>query len=149
MALQRRVGIDDAQAVWADHAHAIPLDDGDQLFLHRHALRSDLAEAGGDRDHAFDALLAALLDNAGNVLGGNYNHGQVDRAGHIEHAGVGFFAQNFAGLGVDRVDVAGEAMFEHVEEHGMAQLRWVRAGADDGDRTRIEELVQIEGAIGK
>ena len=147
--LQRRVGVDDAQAVRADHAYAVAPDDGDQFFLHRHALRSHLTEAGRDCDHALDALLAALLDNACNEFGGNHNHGQVDRAGDVEHAGIGLFAQDLVGLGVDRVDLAGKAMLEHVEEHGIAQLRWVRAGADDGYGARIEELVQVERAIGR
>jgi hypothetical protein len=78
------VGVDDAHAVGSDDPHSGFAGDAEQFLLHLLAGGAGLSEAGGDDDHAVNALLGALAGGLHRQLGGHDDDGQVHRAVDVE-----------------------------------------------------------------
>ena len=135
----RRVGVGDAQAVGAHHAHAGGAGGAHQLVLADATLRADLTEPGADHDESVHALLRALFDHVHDRLGAHRHHGQVDLVGDVQHRRVGAHAHHGPGLGVHRVDGALELTAQEVAQGGLTDGVRGPAGTDDGDRFREEQ----------
>jgi hypothetical protein len=108
------------------------------------AFGPDLGEAGGEHHRELRLLLDDLLEGGYGVA--DQDGGHVDVRGHVEDAAVALHAVDLVAVGVD-------------EEHGRARLlgpapdlgRHRRIGpagvvrrADDGDRLRGEERVEVD-----
>jgi hypothetical protein len=100
------VGVDHAQAVGADDAHAGGPGRGDQLPLGDPPLRAGLAEPAGDHHQSLDPLAPACLDDAGHLVGRHGDHGEVDVIGDRLDVGVGRDPPDVPRAGVHRVDRA-------------------------------------------
>ena len=86
-----------------------------------------------------DAGLGALFDDAGDLIAGYGDDGQVDLVGDVDDGGVGLDAGDGRGGGVDRVEGSAEVAVDQVGEDLVADGAWFLAGADDGDAARLEE----------
>ena len=135
-------GVHDAQAVGADDADAVAAGCLEDLALELDALGPDLLEPGADDDHALDAGLAALLDEAGGGLGRGHDDGEVDRLPDRADRRVGLDAQDRGPGGVHRVDRAAERRRQQVPQDGAADRPLLLRGADDGDRAGMEDRIE-------
>jgi hypothetical protein len=128
-----------SQAVRTDDANAVALCGRAGASFEFGARRPGFAETRTDDDGRLDAGAAAFLDQA--------RHGCCRRADDCE---IGTLAQRVdAGharvtlhrvvLGIDRVQIALEASFDHVASQERADRIAPLAGADDGHRLRFEE----------
>ena len=136
----RPVGVDHAQAVRPDDAHAVLAGGDDQRPLRvEPGIVAALAESSGDHDQPVHAFRRALLDDRRYRVGRNADDGEVDRVGHIGDRGVGAHARDVPGLLVDREQLAVEAHSQQVAKHQVADLGLVVARADDSDRRREEQ----------
>ena len=116
--------------------------DFDQFPFPLQPLAPGLAETGADDDDGRNPFLAALLQHGRHEAIGDDDHRQVHRVGDVQHGGVGWQAQDLAGPGVDRVEVALVAAFFKISQHRVAQFLRVAGSADDGDRFGMEECVE-------
>ena len=73
---------------------------------------------------------------------GEDDDGQVDRIGNLANIAIGADAGDGLGPGVDRVEGAGEAAFEDIDEDVVADLAGDGGGADNRHRGRVEECVE-------
>jgi hypothetical protein len=110
----------------------------DGRLLQLGARGARLGEAGGEHHDRAHAALAALLDDARNVLGGCRDHCQVDRLGQVEHRSEGRDALHQVGVVVDRVDRAAEPVVQQVAEHLGTQSASALARPDHRDRGRCQ-----------
>ena len=80
VALRRDVGcgVDHAEAIRPDHAHAAAVGAQEQLALHRHAVAADLREARGDHHQPFDALASTGIDGVDALRGRNGEDRQIN-----------------------------------------------------------------------
>ncbi len=134
-----RVRVHEAHAVGSDHPHAGVADLLEQCRFQAPALFAGLTEAGRDDDDAFDALGDAVVDGPGHRSRRHGNHGEIDGAVDVGEAGVAANALDFGGRRIHGQDRAAKAGRDEVVEDLRADLAALAAGADDRDRTRLEE----------
>ena len=72
-------GVDDAEGVRADDAHAVRAGLPDQFALALPPGGAALGVSGGEHDQSLDAVLAAVGDDVGHLLGGDGDDREVDR----------------------------------------------------------------------
>ena len=90
----------DAQAVRADHAHVPATCLFQDLPLQLGACRASLLEACGNHDGPAHPALGALPDHIRHGRRRCDDNREIDRGGHVCHAGVGFDAQHVVRLGL-------------------------------------------------
>ena len=83
-----RTGINDTKTIRADHAHAVILDDLQQLQFALLSLLADLRKPGGDHDQSPHTLFTTLPGNLGNIVLGDNDNRQIDRIGHVQHGRI-------------------------------------------------------------
>jgi hypothetical protein len=108
--------------------------------LARAALRSRLAEAGGqddERAHALGGTSARCVEHGGS---GDGDDGELDRTRDVGQPLEGPQLGDGPGVGVDRVDRPGEARRDEVAHDGAADGPQPPRGADDGDRRGREHV---------
>lgn len=112
-------------------------------------LEAALGVPGGDHDEPLHAVLAALGDDLGDVLGRYGDDREVDRAVDVAHRAVGGHPVEFLlllgeGL-VHGVQAAGEPGVADVAEEAAAHAARRAPGADDGDRAGREQPLHGPG----
>ncbi len=135
-------GVQDAERSGADQPH--PVGAG---AAHQGAL--GLLGVAGREDHeSLHAVLAAVGEHPVDLLGGDGEHGEVDRPGYAAQRAVRGHPGQFGGaLGqrvVDGVQRSGEAAGPQPAQDLAARAAGPAAGADDGDRARGEQ--PLDGA---
>ena len=80
---------------------------------------------------------------AGDELGRNREHRDVDVAWNVLDALVRLQPHDLVGGRVDRVDLPLVAAVDQVLHHRVADLAGLRRGADDGDRLRLHDAVHV------
>ncbi len=144
-------GVDEAEGVGADDAHAVRAGLPDQFALAVAALGATLGVPGGEDDEALHAVLPAVGDDGGHLLGGDRHNGQGDGLLDVAYRAVGGHALRAQPRGarregpVDRVRTAGEAALQDVAQGGAAHAAGLAAGADDGDRPGGEQPLHGAG----
>jgi hypothetical protein len=138
----------DPQAVGTDdpHAVAVSLIDPDDIFLQAPPLWTRFPKPGGDDDESFHSGPAAGVDDPRHGCGGGYDDGQIDRSGYGADVGPAGASQDRIPVriyGIDRPIARRQGVFQNRPSERPLLIR----GADDGDRRRIEELLQITHAI--
>ncbi len=101
------------------------------------------ASANPDADHheRLHALREAGVHDLVDARGRDGDHGEVDLVGDVGDRGVGPHSAHRPGLGVDRVDRAGEVGAQQVRQHGVADLGRVGGRPDHRDRRRMQHVV--------
>jgi hypothetical protein len=139
---------DQAHAVGADQSGATRPRDRHQLGLTGGALVAGLGEARGD-DHA-------AADTGGRRLAhgrhqGRSRHGQdgdVGRRRRRRDGRIGEPPEHFGPAGVDRQDVAGEAVAEQEVHDAAAELVLAVGRPEDGDRARVQDALDVDARHG-
>jgi len=108
------MGVDHTHAVGADDAHAALAGDAISSRCNVAAGGAGLGKAGGDHDHAVDALLGALAGGGHDQLGRDDDHGEVDWARNVQDRLVGVKPTARRRRRVDRVDRAVEPAVHQV-----------------------------------
>jgi len=107
------------------------------------AFGADLGKAGGQHQHAFDALGNAVPDGHFHAGHRREDDGLVHRAGDIGDAGKSRQALDFgSAAAVDRVQPALKAGLDQEAQHPAADAVGVRGGADDSHRGGREERAE-------
>ena len=91
---------------------------------------------------ACDALLRAVVDDAGHGGGRRHDHGQIHGLGYLRDMLVGLDAQHAGPLRIDREDCAAERAGDQVPENGAAHAAGGFGGADDRDSLGGEEYIE-------
>ena len=146
VALRLDGGPHDPQAVGADDPHPVGLVDPEDLLLQASSLFARFPETGGDDDEPFHTGPAAGVDDPRNGGGGGRDDGQIDRSGHGADVGPAGASQDRLPIRIDRIDRS-VARGQRVFQDGPSERPLLLRCADDGDRRRIEELLQITHAI--
>jgi len=104
----RGIGAEDAHGIGPHDADAVFAGDGKHLLFQRCALRTGLAETGGDDHRGPYARGGAIPHRPGHQFLGHDDHGQVDGAGDNGKAFIHFPAEPGPSLGIDRINNAVE-----------------------------------------
>ena len=88
-----------------------------------------------------------LLDHAVHVRGRRRDHDELRRLGEVAHGGRGRDAQDRGALPVHQRDRTAVAPGQRALRQPVSPLAWVGRGADDRDRTRVEETRQRVGVV--
>jgi len=140
--VQRRVRVNDAQAVRPDDANAVLLGDLDDFLLALGPFDAGFAEPGADDHHRLDALLPTLTQRRRHRVVGDHDHSQIGRLRQAQHRVIRLVAGNLCGTGVDRVDVPPEAGLDDVGQHRIAELARLRARTNDRDCVWFEKSLK-------
>ena len=138
-----RAGHDEAEAVGADDADVAVLCGLRDALFQRGALFADFFEAGRDDDDGGDAQVGALFDQVGHEARRDGDDDQVGQRIDLGQIGVGGVTEDFVGLGIDRVDGAGEPGVGQVFDQFVADLAGGLAGSDDCDGSRRKEGLHL------
>ena len=139
------IRVRDAQRVRPDHAHPVGPGLLGEPTLGAHAVRPGVGEPRADHDERLDALGQAGVHDLAHPGRRHGDHREVDVVGDVGDGRVGPHPAHRPGLGVDRVDGAGEVAAQQVQQHGVADLRGVGGGADHGHRARVQHVVHAAG----
>ncbi len=132
-------GVEDAEAIRADEPGPRLAAHLDQLALARGALPPGLGEARGHHQERPRPRRGAVARGGDHPLGGHREDRQIDRAREPLDRPVGAHRLDHVGVLVDRVDRAGEARAQQVAEDLPADRPPLPRGADQRDRSRLEE----------
>ncbi len=131
--------VQDPEAVRPDQPHARFPADRDQLLLPVDAGGAGLPEPRRDHDQRRNALRSTASGDLGDLLGGNRDHRQVQRARHLLDLGIGSNRLDHVGARVDRMDDPAEAGREQVVEDLAADGAAPSRGSDHGDGAGLEK----------
>ncbi len=136
-------GVDHAERVGTDHAHAEPAGATHESALPLEPLGAELGVPGGEHHHPLHPVRPALVDHLGHPVGGHGHHGEVDgsvdlgqRAARGNTVDVGEVRGEG---GVDGVQRAGEAAVAQVLQHAAADAARSAAHSDHGHRPGREQ----------
>ena len=113
---------DEAEAVGADETHVAGAGDAGDFGFQRRAFRAFIGEFGGDDDGGAHADGGGLRHEALHEMAGDGHDHHVRRGGGGGEVGVGFEAEQLRAVRVDRVDRAGEIMFQQQAVEPAAEL---------------------------
>jgi hypothetical protein len=133
----------DAKAVGADETDAVFFRHRFQRILERGTRRARLAEAGRQHNGVTDAALPAFFHDLRDGRRRRRNQRQLRNRRQFAGAGVAAFAVDRLVLRVDRIDLALIARMTQVPEQGAGDRVLALAGAEDRDRTGVEQGAQI------
>ena len=137
-------------------AHAVGAGDGEpglgdggrEIRRQRAALGTiGLLEAGGHDGGAARARRRALAQHRGNGFGGRQDHQMIGRLGHVGEVAIAASAPDFIARRVERIDRALVAVVDEIAVDARGPGAGLVAGADDGDVARVEQRVNLVGAI--
>ncbi len=139
--------VGDAEAVGADEdGSGGPHPVGDRP-LAGHARGPGLGEARGDGDDRLRPAGQRVVDGGFEARAGNRDHHQFDGFADRGEGGGGGPAEDGAAAPVDQVHGPPVGGAQGLGGHGVAVLRRIVAGADDGDRAGVEECGQITAHV--
>ncbi|MNT05202.1 hypothetical protein D3C72_1398150 [compost metagenome] len=134
--------VDQAQRVRAQQAHAGAPRGGHQLGLHGNAGAAHFGEASAEQDGRGHAALTQRRHHFQHLPGRHGDNGHVRHFGQRGDRRPGLQSLHLAAVGIDRQDAPGIAKAAHGGDRPAADARGVVRGADDGDRTRIQQFFQ-------
>ena len=140
----RRVGVQQAHAVRADHPHAVAAHLVGQGVLQRAPVAAGFGKPCGDDHDRSDAGGGAVVHDAEHRRRGNGDDRQVD-AGQFPGRRVHLRASHFSGMRVHGVHGAREAGCRDRVKHPPADVRRIARGADHGDGARREQRTNRRG----
>ena len=141
---ERHPVVQEALGVGAEDRHVeLPRDVGDLALARRPGLAPLLAEPGADDDRGPHPLPPARPKRGGDVLGRNGDDGEVHRPRQRVHRGMARDAGDLVVAPAHRVERAVEPVQGHRLHDAPADDRAVRRRADEGDRTRPEQGIQV------
>ena len=133
------MGVDDAEAVRAEHGEAGLGTDRRQFLLAGEPLGASLDESAGPDDAGPDAGGGAFANHGADNGGGHGEDGEIGRHGQVRHARVAAQAGDRLAAAVDRKDRAGRGEFEE-EAHGRPpDIARLVGGSDHRDRARRQQ----------
>lgn len=103
------IGVEKAQTVRTDHAHAVAANFFQQGLLARASFGADLGETGGDDDRRAHTALRAIINDAADGVSWNRDHGQVGSLRQRAEARISFQRSDLSGFWIHRIDVAAKA----------------------------------------
>jgi hypothetical protein len=130
-----------ADAVGADEACEVRFCRRQNPFLQRAAFGA--AEPGAKDHDRLGAAARELIDQFGHRGGWRRNDGQVGGGRQLRDAGIAGHTRYGLVFRIDERDVALEAAVPQIAEHHFADGAVTIAGADEGDRRRLEEAIEI------
>jgi len=136
------VHIHDAHAVGSDHPDSPASDELGQDPLPFDPFAADFTEPRRDDHEPANAPLGARLDHRLNMLFGDDDDGEVHRAGEVVHGRKGGDRADRAGVGIHRVEGAGEAAADQTGDCFMADGAGAAGGTDDGDGLGTEDGIE-------
>ncbi len=80
-----------------------------------------------------------FLHRAGTKFRRDREHRNVDFLRHVEHARIRLAPEDFIGLRMNRINLAGVAAVDEILHHRVADLAVLRRRADHRDRARIHD----------
>ena len=134
---------DVAEAVGAEHAHAVGLGDGAHFLLELLAGFAGLSEAGTHDHGAADPRLAAVAHGVRHGFGRDRDDRQIDFAGHLSDRRVGVDALDRLRRYADRIDGALVVCPDQVVQQDVADRALAVGGADHGDALGVEQPLQV------
>jgi hypothetical protein len=137
------MGDDQTHAVRSHQPCAALARDRDQLGLARRALVAGLGEAGGDDDAAPDARRGRLPHGRHERRARHRQDGDVGWRRRGGDRGIGAASEHLGPAGVDRQDLAGEAVPQQEVHDAPAELVLAVGGAEDRDRARMQDAVDL------
>ncbi len=135
----RGVGVHEAKAVRADHAHVVPAHLLEQQLLPLTALGPGLGEARGDDDERLDASAGAILDDLGNGRRRHRDDRQIHGSTDRRHRRIGLHRVHGRRLRVDWIDRTGELAAQQRSEDAVSDGAGITGGAHDGDRPGMKQ----------
>ena len=133
------------QRLRADHPHPVGAGVRDEPALCGRAVGPGVGEPAAEHDQCLDPLGQAGGRDAAHAGRWDGDHGEVHVAGDVGDRGIRVDTTDGAGLGVDRVDRAGEVAPQQVQQHRVADLGGVGGGADHRDRPWVQHVVHAAG----
>ena len=135
--------IQDTEAVRTDEAHALFVDQFDELFFKFGTGGVDFFETGGNADEGFDAFFGAFFGRLKDEFARNDDDCEVHITGNVFDGGVGFDSQHFRGFRVDRVDRAAFEGVQQVLQNVVSAGLRLRGSSNNRDGFRIEQRVKF------
>ena len=105
-------------------------------------------EAGRQHMHEPDTLSGALFDGVFGSRSADADNGKIHRFRYLEDGAIAFIAEDGFGLGMHRVNPAGETLPDAPVDVGVAAVPGVSpfgAGANHGNRLRDETACADQG----
>ena len=137
----RRIGVDDADAVRPDDPHPVPSSCGRQLTLAFRAFGADFGEAATDHDQPASTLRRAVGHERRNLVRGDGDDAEVDHTWDLGDRSERGKTFDGVALRVHRIDRATKSCLEHAVDDFVADGAGAPAGADHGDRFRPHEVL--------
>ena len=138
----RGIGVEHAHAIGPHHPHSVTLHDLHELALSLDSLASDFPKSGGDNDESANAGFTAFFGYSEDVLLRHDDDGEVHLLADSRERRCGADGSDGGGFRIDRENRAGESMADEVGEHLVADGVWSSGGANDRDRSRLQNGVE-------
>ena len=140
--VERQPGVEQAEAVRPQQAHAGGPGDADHAGLRRRPGCIDLGKAGGQHDDVFHPARGQIGHRIDRDVRRNRDNRHIRHRRQIGHAGVAAQAQHFVAARINRVDRPGEALLAHQVDRPATDAGWLRGGAQHGHRVWAEHAGQ-------
>lgn len=127
------------------HAHSVGADLGRKRFFELAAFAAGFLKARGNDDESLDASGSAFVNGGKHKFRVDNDDRQIHAVGEFADGRISAKSFDLAALGVDRVDVSLEAVFEQALQKIVADRVRTSGGADDGDCTRLQDMVKQHG----
>ena len=132
-------GIDQAETIRAQHAHAAFLNCGSEFTLAHNAFAADFRKTGAEHDRRCDGFFAELANRLRDEPGGYRDDGKVDRPRNTRHVRITFDAGNRLVLRIDRINRSRVLLVEQRLKRAPIDFIEIGRGAKNGDRLRRQQ----------
>jgi hypothetical protein len=137
--VQAAVGAHDAQAVGAQDSHASQPRCLENILLECAAFGPGFTETAGEHYRGSYSRRAGVLDDPRHGARRRDDDRQVGRLRQVRQPTVRALAENFAVLGIDRVELAAQSARREVAVHDGAERALALGGADQRDAARGQQ----------
>ena len=134
-----------AHQIRAGHDHVGGGHVGFEFILQLGALAAFFGKARGVDQHGARALGVAALEHGGHIARTDRQHHQIGGLRQRFDVRIAALAKHFFVLGIDRKNLALVAKLRQMRDRHAADARGVVAGANDGDRCRVQQRLEAVG----
>ena len=126
------VCVDNALAVGPQHANAVVIGPGHEIFFIGFAFGTDLRETARVDDDVFNAFFTTVFYSLGNEFGRDDHVYHVDVVRCVQDGFIGLHPPDFIGFGVDGIYRSLETEFHEVADHAVTNGKFLGRGTNDG-----------------
>lgn len=132
-----------AETIWPDDAHVMETRVLEYFLFECRARIARFTETGRQNHRDAHARLAATANDVRHSVRGCGDYGQVHGLADVLDIRITGFSLHVFMSGIDRIQFAAESAREQIAKHQGADVVGLLAGAEDGDRVRRKQPVEI------